>query len=309
MMASGTIRNKISTFKTSEFLNRFMEPDPALEKLIWQNSDRFFIFRVQDMIKLSKLPVPPTRAETHLLIYLTSGTARMKIGFEEVQIWANECLIVPAGKVFSYQKFDSNEGYICSFGSDFLIGKIGNSELISDMVFLNVWGYPIIRPDSKIAPFLHSAFERILQEFDDNGPTNNQIVQSHLIAALCEINSAYRSPATTSSKTAFALTSRFRELLQKHLTTKHTVAEYAALLHVSPNHLNKTVKSVTTKSPSTLIGESLVNEGKVMLLQTNIPVNTIASNLGLYDQSYFSRLFKKYEGVTPQQFRKMIDMS
>ena len=35
----------------------------------------------------------------------------------------------------------------------------------------------------------------------------------------------------------------------------------------------------------------------------------VASEIGIYDQSYFSRLFKKYEGVTPLLFRKMVAIS
>jgi len=45
------------------------------------------------------------------------------------------------------------------------------------------------------------------------------------------------------------------------------------------------------------------------LFQTNNSVNEIATELGIYDQSYFSRLFKKYESVTPIEYRKMIDKS
>ena len=286
-----------------------MAPDPGLEKIIRQDSIRFFIVRVQDMIRLSKLPVPPTRVETHTLVYLTSGVATMKIGFENVEIRTNECMVVPAGKVFSYQKYEVNEGYICSLSPDFLLGKIGNNELLAELEFLNIWENPVIKPASKNAPYLRSLFQRILEEYTDNGLTKNQIIPSYLIAALCELNLAYRATSGKKGKTALALTNRFRELLQKHLSTRRLVADYAEMMNVSPNHLNKMIKSVTAKSPSTLIGETLVNEAKVMLLQTNAPVNEIASSLGLEDQSYFSRLFKKYEGITPLEFRKVIDMS
>jgi YesN/AraC family two-component response regulator len=35
----------------------------------------------------------------------------------------------------------------------------------------------------------------------------------------------------------------------------------------------------------------------------------VANEVGIEDPSYFSRLFKKYEGVTPSDFRKMIEKS
>jgi AraC-like DNA-binding protein len=87
------------------------------------------------------------------------------------------------------------------------------------------------------------------------------------------------------------------------------VAEYAALLHISPNHLNKSVKAATGKSPSRWIDEAIVLEAKVLLYQSQYTIGDIATELGLEDPSYFSRLFKKYEGITPQAFRSRIEKS
>jgi AraC-like DNA-binding protein len=87
------------------------------------------------------------------------------------------------------------------------------------------------------------------------------------------------------------------------------VGEYAQALHVTPNHLNKAVKGVTGKSPSRWIDETLVLEAKVLLHQTDLSVGEVAAALGLFDASYFSRLFKKYAGVTPVAFRKKIEKS
>ena len=64
------------------------------------------------MLKASRLPVPPTRSTAHTLIFLTEGQASMKVGLQPVSIQKNECLIVPAGQVFSYSKYEVNDGFI-----------------------------------------------------------------------------------------------------------------------------------------------------------------------------------------------------
>ena len=69
------------------------------------------------------------------------------------------------------------------------------------------------------------------------------------------------------------------------------------------------MKSITEKSPTKWIDETLVLEAKVLLYQTELSINEVANEIGIEDQSYFSRLFKKYEQVTPLQFRKMIEIS
>jgi AraC family transcriptional regulator, transcriptional activator of pobA len=81
------------------------------------------------------------------------------------------------------------------------------------------------------------------------------------------------------------------------------------MLNITPNHLNKLVKTITGKSPTKWIDDTLVLEAKVLLYQTSLTINEVASEIGIYDQSYFSRLFKKYEGITPLEFRKKIEKS
>lgn len=84
---------------------------------------------------------------------------------------------------------------------------------------------------------------------------------------------------------------------------------YARLLHITPNHLNKTVKQLTGKTPTRWIDETLVLEAKMLLYQTGLSIGQVAEDIGMQDPSYFSRMFKKYEGVTPLAFRKMMQMS
>ncbi len=300
---------KIKTYNTNEFLETYMAPNPKLKKIINQEVGSFFIAKVQDLIKISRLPVPPTRTSTHILIFLTSGQASMKIGFNSVKIHKNECLIVPTGQVFSYDKYEVNEGFLCNFDHNFLLGKIGSTDLLKDFEFLTIWGNPFIKSNGEIAKYIAQSFQRILNEYVQNGLKNTNIIQSHLIAVLCELNEFYNPLSNSKSKTAVALTNKFKELLHQNIRSKHLVTDYASLLNVSPNHLNKTVKQITQKSTSKWIDETLILEAKVLLFQTTLPINEIAAELGMYDPSYFSRLFKKYVGISPSRYRKMIEKS
>ncbi len=286
-----------------------MQPDPRLKQIIKQDYGRFFIVNVQDLIKISKLPVPPTRATTHTIIFLTAGVATMKIGFHQVEIHKNECLVVPAGQVFGYDKYEVNKGFICNFDNDFLLGKIGSNDLLKEFEYLNIWGNPIIKLNSKQAKNLKQVLQRVFDEYTENGLKNTTMIQSYFIAGLCELQSVYEPLSNNKSKTAITLTNRFKELLQKYITTKHLVTDYASMLNVSPNHLNKSIKEITQKPVTKWIDETLVLEAKVLLFQTNNSINEIATELGIYDPSYFSRLFKKYEGVSPLEYRKMIEKS
>lgn len=299
----------IRTFNTNEFLDEYFDPYAKLTTGIKTDYGKFFMAPVQDLIKLSKLPIPPTRAHTHTIIFLTSGTATMNVGFHQIVFGKNQCLVVPAGQVFSYDKYEVNEGFVCTFGNGFLMGKIGSQDWLKDFEFLEIWGNPVITLTGPTGKNVASLLQRVLEEYSTNGLKNTNLLQSYFITALCELQLTYQPLSGGSSKGATALTNRFKQLLHLHIRTKQLVTDYACLLHVTPNHLSKCVREVTQKSATKWIDETIILEAKVLLVQTNDPISKIASELGIQDPSYFSRLFKKYENSTPAAYRKMIKTS
>jgi AraC family transcriptional regulator, transcriptional activator of pobA len=301
--------NPIITHNTEAFRNKYMKSEEELKHLLKVDFGKFFVVKVEDLIRNIKLPVPPSRATTHTLIYLTEGEATMTIGSQSYKIFKDECLIVPAGQVYSFSTLDINKGYLCNFHNDMIIGKFGKNELLKEFEFLNIWANPYLKLPPQNSTFVLQLFNRILIDYSENGLNNIEIIQSYFIALLCEINNIYKPLANVGQTTSITLTNKFKEFLYQNIKKNHLVTDYASMLNVSPNHLNKVIKAITGKSPTKWIDESIILEAKVLLYQTSYSISEIAAEIGIYDQSYFSRLFKKYELVTPLEFRKMIEIS
>jgi AraC-like DNA-binding protein len=149
----------------------------------------------------------------------------------------------------------------------------------------------------------------LLTVYQEQGLTARPLLQSYLLALLGEVAQGYVPVSTTSQPAAYRLTHAFKVLLTERIRQQHRVTDYASQLSISPNHLNKAVKEATGKSPTRWIDEALVLEAKVLLSQTASPVATIADQLGFNDPSYFSRLFRRYEGISPLDFRRLIESS
>lgn len=308
------MQSKIKSLQPDQFLESFMSFGSKRNEIFKRDYELFYIARLQDVNEISTPPVPPVKAKTHTFFFLTSGIISIKIGSQAIKIGKNGCLIIPAGQVFSHsdediQKSEQGEGFMCGFNNDFLIGKVGSQELLKTFEFLNIWGNPVIQPKGKSTTYLSHSLNRIFDEYSENGLQNKVIIQAHLIALLCDLNKDYLSLSNHKNKTAVELTNRFKELLHQNIKTTHKVSDFATMLNISPNHLNKTVKLITQKTPSSWIRETLINESKVLLFQSDLSIQEIASELGIDDQSYFARLFKKQEGITPVNYRKMIDLS
>jgi len=82
------------------------------------------------------------------------------------------------------------------------------------------------------------------------------------------------------------------------------VTTLASQLNLSPRYLSDLLKQETGKTAIELIHIYLINEAKNRLRSDDQRVSEIAYELGFEDLSYFSRLFKKETGVTPNQFKK-----
>lgn len=298
----------IKTYNAQVFTARYM-PSKELQALLRKEFEKFLIIPVEEMYRHVRGTVPPSRSAAHSCLYLTEGAASMKIGSEHYTIHKGELLFVPAGQVFSFAEGDVNKGYLVHFHNDILVGKFGRSDLHKDFEFLHVWGNPVVKPDKQTNQFVLHLFKRLLVEYREHGISKLDLLQPYFITLLCEVNRAYQPLNPEGQPAAIHLVNQFRQLLFTHLTTHHRVADYAAMLNISPNHLNKTVKAVTHKPPTKWIDEAILQEAKVLLYQSDFPISEIAMAVGMEDQSYFTRLFKKYEGVTPSEFRRMIEKS
>ncbi|MFC5408093.1 helix-turn-helix domain-containing protein [Larkinella bovis] len=298
----------IKLYDTRAFTGKFM-PSEEMKRHFQGTRDTFFIMPVEDMYRFVKRAVPASRSTITSCLYLTGGEARMKIGSTSYTVRVDEMLFVPAGQVFSFREDDINQGYICGFHADFLIGKFFRNNVLHEFDFLRVWGNPTIQPNPEAAGFIRALLDRMLVDYSQHGLQHSDLLQSYLIALLTEVNQVYKPLSETAPVSIVTLANRFRELLFSHVRTHQRVTDYASLLNISPNHLNKTVRRATGKSPTQWIDEAILLEAKVLLCQTAMPVAEVSSAVGLDDPSYFTRLFKKYEGQTPTAYRQMIEKS
>ena len=142
------------------------------------------------------------------------------------------------------------------------------------------------------ALFMGALFKRMVTAVQD---TDKAFLQSGLDLILSQIR-------PTSGKTT-AIEEQFLQLVFERGKAPATVSEYARMLNVSPNYLNKTVKAHTHRTAIDWIEIARVNLSKKLLKDPEVPVSEVAARVGIDDQSYFARFFKKQTGMTPSEFR------
>lgn len=93
------------------------------------------------------------------------------------------------------------------------------------------------------------------------------------------------------------------EYLDEHYTEKLTLAELADKMYVSQWHLSKLLNGHTKKSFNELLNEVRIREAKELLKDPALRIGDIAERVGFLDIAHFSRVFKKYIGMSANEYR------
>lgn len=91
--------------------------------------------------------------------------------------------------------------------------------------------------------------------------------------------------------------------VRRHLSEPITVEELARFLCRGRSRLSTDFKKETGENLSEFILKQKIEEGKRLLRYTDKPSVEIALYLGFSSQSHFSRTFKKYVSLTPNEYR------
>lgn len=70
-------------------------------------------------------------------------------------------------------------------------------------------------------------------------------------------------------------------------------------------YISKVFKEKTGRNLSDYINEVRIQHVKEMLMQTDMSIASISEAAGIYSRSTLIRLFRKYEEVTPSEYREL----
>ncbi len=84
-----------------------------------------------------------------------------------------------------------------------------------------------------------------------------------------------------------------------------TLDDLALTAKISPQHFCRLFKSQVGMRPMEYIARRRVSEAKTLLHGTNDSMSRIGELCGYSDITYFGMVFRKYEGISPSEYRKI----
>lgn len=81
--------------------------------------------------------------------------------------------------------------------------------------------------------------------------------------------------------------------------------ELAKRMNVSEDYVSKLFKEIIGMTPTEFIASTRINLARKYLRETQLSIETIGEKVGYDDAHYFSRIFKRVEGISPRDYRKL----
>lgn len=98
---------------------------------------------------------------------------------------------------------------------------------------------------------------------------------------------------------------RATQYINQNYMNKITLEEVASAVHVSPNYFSKIFKEEAGINFATYLNQVRIEGAKKLLTAQDTSLVDVAYLAGFEDQSYFSRVFKKYTGLSPKRYKEL----
>ena len=242
------------------------------------------------------------RIQFFLLLLFTEGAGEHMVDFVNHPVRSNTLLLVKPGQVQQFCLNPSLEGRLIVIDPLFLPPEPAATHGSPFRVW---WPTCIELSDDLVGRFLAAAADISADSVSFAGnPTRRLLLQHQLCTLLLRLRLHTEGdvPAAAPGK-VYSLVARFKELAEEEYFLHRSIPYYAERLGCSQKTLTQACLTVEARTAKGMLDERILLEAKRLLAHGGDGVAQIAQHLGFSETTNFIRFFKKYEQVTPAQFR------
>ena len=247
-------------------------------------------------------------------IALKDASCGMDYGRNHYDFNEGVMIFIGPGQVVSTTKpqaLNEVQGWMLYFHPD-LIRNTPLGEKIDSFTFFNYEAHEALHlSDQEQDTMTHCVNliqEEINQRIDDH---SQSVLVSNIELMLNYSQRYYQRQFNTRSSQNTDLAAKVESLLKEYYVSNKfeesgqpSVQYLAEACYVSPNYLSDLLTKETGRPTIDHINDFLIDKAKNLLLGSTDSISGVAYSLGFNYPHYFSRLFKKKEGVTPQEYRQ-----
>ena len=230
----------------------------------------------------------PKGREDYYLIYVISGELRVFLGDTEHICGSGGYALFPPYYNYKYSS-DGHTSYLFVHFTGSFAKQLIEGELSLSLPYVG---------GAAVADEVVGRFEEIFSAFSADGELRDLRAGASL-ALLCEaILRAERTPAHRNrlSRSISYINSYFADVI--------SIGELAEMESLSVSRYNTLFRAETSVSPVRYITELRMKHACSLLLSTDLDVGSVGRSVGYEDKHFFSKMFKKYVGVSAVEYRR-----
>lgn len=233
--------------------------------------------------------------DQHILIYCVEGRGKAEIAKKKYEVGPGSFIIIPAGEQHRYSASEENSWtiYWVHFkGAD-------ARKLVAALMEKTHHQGTVAFQASRIGLFedIYACLER---GYGNDNLAYANICLYHFVASFIYQDKFNLADNRQAAGDAVELSINY---MQENLVRSLSLEEIAASVNFSVSHYSALFRKKTGFSPIEYFNHLKMQKACQYLLYTDLRVKEIADNLGIDDPFYFSRVFNKLMGMSPNQYR------
>lgn len=227
------------------------------------------------------------------LYYCTRGEGKLLIQNQTYTIKPNTCFYIPAFCPHEY----------------FPVGEIWEVHWLTFSGFSAVTTLAQLGLESagvyKVSELskLDNHFHEFIQIVESDKLYGNFYASAQIYQFLIEYHRTIHNISSIHSKDKNNIMSPIIAYIDAHFQEPLSLEDLCHVGNVSPQHLCRLFQKSLNVRPMAYIAKRRLQAAKSLLTLTTDSIQDIAMQVGFSDSNYFSTLFKRYENVTPVQYR------
>ncbi len=159
-----------------------------------------------------------------------------------------------------------------------------------------------LHPGQELQDYYHieDIFKKAVYSWNAKQPgyefITKTLLQQLLIAIYQNITKQSRNYSTTLKM------EKIIQYLHQNINTRVILTELSELVQLSSTYLSRAFKETTGYSVIEFFNKIKIDKAKELIIEGNKRVKEVAQALGFTDEFYFSRIFKRIEGISPSEY-------
>lgn len=245
--------------------------------------------------------MPPHIREEYLVHYIISGEGIFVTPEKQYNVKSGDIFIIYPGKPVSYRTNPDNPFHF----SWFSFTGASSETVVSELGFSH----------NNCVRHLHSKYSiqddilECVNILDSKWPPNDFLITSILYRILYKISESYRFDSVNhigKSKITGEHIMRATAFIKLNYMNPINVGDVAQFVGLEHSYFSKAFHAYTGMTAQKYLTEVRINRSRELLEQTSYTIKEICSFVGIDDECYFSRIFKKNVGIPPREYRRMI---